>query len=75
MKSLKVPLLPCACHHHPCEVHGGEQMQFADKLQGFPRESRDLSKSHLPLVPEAFWRKIVSGGSCLLNGTSDYGDA
>jgi hypothetical protein len=42
-----------------CEVHGGEQTQFADKLQGFPRESRDLSKSHLPLVPEAFWRKIV----------------
>src|SRR5438552_4001129 len=23
----------------PCEVHGGEQMQFADKLQGFPERA------------------------------------
>jgi hypothetical protein len=38
-------------------VDGGEQMQFADKLQGFPRESRDLSKSHLPFVPELFGGK------------------
>ena len=25
----------------------------------FPPESRDLSKSHLPVVPEAFWRKMI----------------